>query len=130
LLSLYFIIFPFSWNFFFNYQQNIFNNQLQLHFEAKLSEYLNFFMLLLNLSTFNCQIITFLMFYLNNIKNNLNIIKKYKKFLYFFIFFTATLLTPPDVLSQFILGISIIFFYELIVILILLKNTTINKVIH
>jgi sec-independent protein translocase protein TatC len=128
IVLLYYIIFPFSWNFFFNFQQNIYNNQLHLYFEAKLSEYLNFFMLLLKLSTLNCQILTLLFIYLNNVKNNLIIIKKYKKSIYFFIFFTATLLTPPDVLSQLLLGIFIIFFYEILIILLILKSIKFNKV--
>jgi sec-independent protein translocase protein TatC len=127
IIFLYYIIFPFSWNFFFNFQQNISNNQLHLYFEAKLSEYLNFFMFLLKLSTLNCQIFTILFIYINNIKNNLNIIKKYKKFIYLFIFFTATLLTPPDVFSQLFLGMFMVFFYEIFIILIIFKNIKFNK---
>jgi len=42
--------------------------------------------------------------------------------IYFFIFFTATLITPPDVFSQLILGIFIISFYETIIILMIVKN--------
>jgi len=126
ILLLYYIIFPFSWNFFFNFQQTISNNQLHLYFEAKLSEYLNFFILLLKLSTFNCQILTLLFIYINSVKNNLIFIKKYKKFIYFFIFISATILTPPDVISQLLLGIYIIFFYETIIILIIIKNIISN----
>jgi sec-independent protein translocase protein TatC len=122
LTSLYYLIFPYCWNFFLNFQENIYNNQLHLYFEAKLSEYLSFFMLLLKLSTLNCQILALLFIYINSIKNNLIIIKKYKKIIYFFIFFTATLITPPDVFSQLILGIFIISFYETIIILMIIKN--------
>lgn len=122
LISLYYLIFPYCWNFFLNFQENIYNNQLHLYFEAKLSEYLSFFMLLLKLSTLNCQILALLFIYINSIKNNLIIIKKYKKMIYFFIFFTATLITPPDVFSQLILGIFIISFYETIIILMIVKN--------
>lgn len=127
-ISLYYLIFPFSWNFFLNFQQNLYHHHLQLHFEAKLSEYLNFFFILFKLSNLNSQILTLLFIYINNINNNLIIIKKYKKIIYFFIFITATIITPPDIFSQLFLGIFILFFYEIIIFLILIKNIIINKV--
>jgi|694.fasta_scaffold01740_20 sec-independent protein translocase protein TatC len=129
IMLLYYIIIPFSWNFFFNFQEIIFTNQLNVYFESKLSEYLTFYRNLQEISNLLCQIFTCIFIYINNIKNYLKIIKKYKKFTYFFLFLITTLVTPPDVFSQIILGSILITSYEIFIIIILYLNY-INKVIH
>jgi sec-independent protein translocase protein TatC len=129
IMLLYYIIIPFSWNFFFNFQEIIFTNQLNVYFESKLSEYLTFYRNLQEISNLLCQIFTCIFIYINNIKNYLKIIKKYKKFTYFFLFLITTLVTPPDVFSQKILGSILITSYEIFIIIILYLNY-INKVIH
>lgn len=126
ILSLYYIILPISWNFFFHFQQILSNNQLNLYFEAKLSEYLDYFMTLSKISTLICQIFTLIFIYITNNKNYLTFIKKYKKIIFFFLFILATIITPPDILSQVILGSFIIIFYEILILFILCIN--INKV--
>jgi sec-independent protein translocase protein TatC len=128
-ILLYFIILPISWNFFFNFQEINCNNQLNIYFESKLSEYLNFFTNLNKISNFTCQLFTFIFIYINNIKNYLNIIKQYKKLLFFFLFVITTLITPPDVINQLILGGLIITVYEMFIFLIIYINY-INKVNH
>jgi len=127
-LTFYFILLPVSWNFFFHFQKILSNNQLNLYFEAKLSEYLDFFMNLNQISTFICQFFTLIFIYITSIKNYLTFIKKYKKIIFFVLLILATIITPPDILSQIILGSFIIIFYEIIIISILIIN--INKVTH
>lgn len=129
IMLLYYIIIPLSWNFFFNFQEIIFSNQLNVYFESKLSEYLIFFINLHKISNISCQILTCILIYINQTKNYLKIIKKYKKIIYFFFFFLTTLITPPDIFSQIILSNIIIITYELFIIATLYYNF-INKVIH
>lgn len=129
ILLLYYIIIPLSWNFFFNFQEIGFNNQLNVYFESKLSEYLTFYKNLQKISNLLCQIFTCIYIYVNNIKNYLKIIKKYKKFIFFFLFLITTLITPPDIFSQIILGSIIISAYEIFIVIIIYFNYT-NKVNH
>ena len=129
LIFLYNIILPTSWNFFFNFQDIIFNNQLNLYFEAKLSEYLNFFINLNKLTTIVSQIFTIVFIYINNTQNYLKFKKKKKKFIFFFLFLITTLITPPDIFSQLFLGSFINIIYEIFILVSLYINL-INKVTH
>ena len=129
LIFLYNIILPTSWNFFFNFQDIIFNNQLNLYFEAKLSEYLNFFINLNKLTTIVSQIFTIVFIYINNTQNYLKFIKEKKKFIFFFFFLITTLITPPDIFSQLFLGSFINIIYEIFILVSLYINL-INKVTH
>jgi Sec-independent protein secretion pathway component TatC len=121
-ILLYFIITPLSWNFFFNFQEMVFHNQLNVYFESKLSEYLIFYKNLDKISNIFCQIFTCLFVYINQIENYLKIIKEYKKIIYFFLFFLTTLITPPDIFSQITLGSFIIISYEIFIISVLYFN--------
>lgn len=128
ILLFYFILLPISWNFFFHFQKVFSNNQLNLYFEAKLSEYLDFFMNLNQISTFICQLFTLIFIYITSIKNYLTFVKKSKKIIFFLLFILATVITPPDIFSQIILGSFIIIIYEILILSILFVN--INKVTH
>ena len=86
------------------------------YFEAKLSEYLDFFMNLNQISTFICQLFTLIFIYITSIKNYLTFIKKSKKIIFFLLFILATVITPPDLFSQIILGSMIIIIYVLLII--------------
>jgi Sec-independent protein secretion pathway component TatC len=121
-ILLYFIITPLSWNFFFNFQEMVFHNQLNVYFESKLSEYLIFYKNLDKISNIFSQIFTCLFVYINQIENYLKIIKEYKKIIYFFLFFLTTLITPPDIFSQITLGSFIIISYEIFIISVLYFN--------
>lgn len=129
IIFLYYIILPISWNFFFNFQDIISNNQLNLYFEAKLSEYLNFFVTLHKLSSLLSQIFTIIFIYINSNQNYLKFIKEKKKIIFFFLFLITTLITPPDVFSQLILGSFINIIYEIFIVISLYINL-ISKVNH
>jgi len=126
IVILYKLILPWSWNFFLSFQQTLSNNKLQLYFEARLWEYLSFFIKLYNISIINCQFIILIFLYINSIKKKLNFIKNFRKFIYFLIFSISALITPPDILSQMVLSLITIIIYETILFLIILKNKIIN----
>jgi sec-independent protein translocase protein TatC len=117
-----------SWNFFFHFQQILSNEQLNLYFEAKLSEYLKFFITLSHVSTLISQVFTIIFLYIKNMTNYLKFIKKNKKLIFFIFILLATIITPPEVFSQLIVGSFIVICYEIIVIIILFLN--VNKVIR
>ena len=112
----------FKLEFFFNFQEMVFHNQLNVYFESKLSEYLIFYKNIDKISNIFCQIFTCLFVYINQIENYLKIIKEYKKIIYFFLFFITTLITPPDIFSQITLGSFIIISYEIFIISVLYFN--------
>jgi len=122
IILLYYLILPISWNFFFNFQEIIFINQLNVYFESKLSEYLNFFNNLIKISNLLCQIFTLTFIYINHIKNYLKVIKNYKKLIFFLLFVLITLITPPDIFSQLLLGSIILLIYETFIIITLYIN--------
>jgi sec-independent protein translocase protein TatC len=109
------VLFPFSWNFFLSFQNFDILKSIMLHFEAKLSEYLTFYITFYYICILYFQIFVFLILVFDYLKNEIIIIKRFRKFLYYFFVIFSTLVTPPDVSSQLILSISIIFSYEILV---------------
>ena len=119
-----FILVPITWNFFLSFQDIISSKFIKLHFEAKLNEYLTFYILIYYLCMLYCQIFTILFFFLNSASNKTQIIKKFRKLYYYFFFVFSTIICPPDVFSQIFISGLIILVYELIVFIILIINET------
>lgn len=117
-----FMLVPITWNFFLSFQELVSSKFIKLHFEAKLNEYLDFYILIYYLSAFYCQIFTILFFFLNSVNNKTETIKKFRKLYYYFFVVFSTVICPPDVFSQVFISSFIILFYELIVFSLLLKN--------
>ena len=109
------VLFPFSWEFFLSFQNFAILKSLTLHFEAKLIEYLTFYITFYYISVLYFQIFVVLVLIFDYLKNELLIIKRFRKFLYYFFVIFSTLVTPPDVSSQLILSISIAVGYEILV---------------
>ena len=107
-----YILIPLTWNFFFSFKSL---NTIKLHFEAKLNEYLNFYISFYYLCILYCQIFTILIFFFFFTKINSLIIKKFRKIHYYFLILLTTLLSPPEILSQIIVSLILIFFYELFI---------------
>jgi sec-independent protein translocase protein TatC len=104
------LLLPITLNFFLSFQE------LNLHFEAKICEYLNFYMLLYYTCIFSCQIFIFLVIFLDSsIKNGLKRIKNFRRVFYLMFVIFATLLTPPDLISQIILSFICIVVYEFLI---------------
>lgn len=116
------VLLPISWNFFLSFQFFTNLDSLNLHFEAKLNEYLNFYILFYQICTLYCQLFVGLLFFFEFIGVNLNVIRNFRKIFYYFFIFFSTLITPPDVISQILFSISLILVYELIMFLKLLIN--------
>jgi sec-independent protein translocase protein TatC len=115
-------IVPFSWSFFLSFQET--NDILQpasFFFEARIIEYLNYFINLYYICLINCQILALLILFLNNISEKIGTIKTFRKLFYFIFIVFSTITTPPDVVSQIIMSLSLIAIYELLIFLKYLK---------
>jgi len=107
-------IFPTSWHFFLKFQKYLSFQSLTFYFEIKLNEYLAFYRSIYYLCSLVFQIVVVFFIFLDLFKNNLLIIKKFRKVFYFIFFIFSTFLTPPEVVYQLTTGICIIIIYELI----------------
>lgn len=117
-IVLNYVLLPFSWSFFLSFQSL---TSFNLYFEAKLNEYLNFYIFFYYICTFYCQIFVVLAFFFDYINTNLDLIKKFRKFFYYIFVFFSTLVTPPDVISQIVFSFIIIVIYELLIIFSIFK---------
>jgi len=118
----HFVLVPITWKFFLSFQDIISSKFVQLHFEAKLTEYLTFYILIYYLCVFYCQIFTIFFFFFNYVNNKIKVIKKFRKLFYYFFVIFSTLVSPPDVFSQIFISGLVILIYELLVFSFLLKT--------
>ena len=116
-------ILPACWNFFLSFQKTIVNNSVNLYFEAKINEYLKFYINLYSMCNLSCQMFMIIILFLVYIKGNLKLIKKFRKIFYLAFVIFATIITPPDVMTQLILSSSMICFYEALIFSVLFKNS-------
>lgn len=115
-------LFPFSWDFFLSFQDFAALKFLTLHFESKLNEYVGFYTTFHYICVFYFQIFVLLVIFFDYIKDELETVKILRKFFYYFFIIFSTLVTPPDVFSQFILSLGIILSYEILMFFIITKN--------
>nr|AHX24936.1 sec-independent protein translocase [Nannochloropsis oceanica] len=107
----YEIFLRYCWKFFNSFQLNAEDNLVSIHLETRIADYLNFFIetfLLLNI-----VLHIFLVFILFLYRITLNYIIQYRKFFYLAFFLFATLITPPDIVSQIIVGFIFFMSFEI-----------------
>lgn len=109
------ILFPISLHFFLSFQSFNTFKYLHLHFEAKLNEYLNFYIMFYYICAFYCQIFVIFCLFVDYINTDRKLIRRFRKLFYYLFIFFSTLVTPPDVISQILVSISLIFVYELLI---------------
>ena len=112
-------LFPILIDFFLSYQLN--NN---FYFEAKIDEYLKFYKKVYLNSFIQFQLIAVLFLILNIIKKYYKhqIFIKNRKNIYFTCLLIATILTPPDILSQIFVCFFLLNTFEIFIFWILLKK--------
>ena len=108
LFSSYLIV-PFGWNFFLSFQL-----QQGFYFEARISEYFNFYSNAYFVCLVYCQFLAAFFVFLADIQQNYLYIKKYRKFYYYLFLICSTLLTPPDIISQILTTFVLTLVYEII----------------
>ena len=110
-LSNYLLI-PLTWYFFLSFKPYFFSKII--YFEAKLNEYLNFYIYVYFFCFTYCQAFALFFLFLQNTSNDFFIkIKKLRK-LYYYIFVFFSTLVSPEIITQILLSLSLTFIYELV----------------
>lgn len=117
-----FLIVPITWDFFFSFQELFSSKFVNLHFEAKLTEYLEFYVVIYYVCAVYFQAFTILFFFLNYINDKTKVIRKFRKVYYYFFVIFSTLISPPDLISQFVISLFLIFVYEVFIFFIIVKS--------
>jgi len=92
---------------------------INLYFEGKLNEYVEFYITSCILFFFISQLVITVFFFSSKIKNISLIVKYYRKIVYVLFLILATIFTPPDVFSQLLIFSLSQFFYELLIFLLI-----------
>ena len=122
-ICIYYIFIPYIWNYFCSFDNNLLQGPLGLHFEAKLNEYIHFLISVYFFTNFSSQLFFWLyLLILNYNPYDLIFINKSRRYSYLLIFIFASIVTPPDVISQLAIAIPLLFFYEFIIITFLFDN--------
>lgn len=113
---LYYVIIPFSWEFFLSFQEN--KNGIQpisFFFEAKAVEYLHHFINLYYLCLINCQFLAVLVVILTSLNSQSRQTKKFRKLFYLIFIIFSTIISPPDIFSQLFISSGLIIIYEILI---------------
>jgi len=121
LALLYLLILPISWNFFLNLQNTINNSHINFFFEAKLNEYLIYMASIFNICLLNTLLIGILFGLVHNTSNLKNFILNKRKSIYLLFFIIASIITPPDIISQTFLGGTSILLFEIYIYFLILN---------
>ena len=113
---------PVMWEFFLSFQNTLTKQLFNVHFEAKIAEYLDFFIKTCHGCNLQFQLLVCLVLFLSYFSVNKNSIRKNRKSFYFLFLLIATMLSPPDLISQSLICLSLILFFEFIVLVCLLLN--------
>lgn len=118
IITTYVFVIPLSLDFFLSFQHktNI-SSSFSFFFEAKISEFFSFVIQTYKICFLSFQFIGGGIFLMNNLITKIKIkkIKIFRKIVYFFFYLFSTLITPPDVISQVILGSGLILIYEIFI---------------
>lgn len=85
---------------------------INFYFEAKISDYLIFYIELYSNCFFSFQCFLLIIILSNQMSNNIKLLKVSRKYMYLLILLLSTLTTPPDILSQLCLFIILIAGFE------------------
>lgn len=103
------IIIQLSWEFFSTYTKNF--NSIQLIFDPQLKNYLIYIYKISIIINIGYPILLILNLILSS--TQIKTLTKHRRIIYFIAFISATLLTPPDIISQTLIAIFILIFYEI-----------------
>lgn len=118
--SVYKIVLPYCWTFFSGFELNYVNSGVNLQLETRLREYLDFFIQLLY--SLNITINFCLFFSIFLFRFPISTLTKLRKIIYFLCFIVATIITPPDIISQIFIGAILATLYEFFLFSLLLTH--------
>jgi len=109
----YYLIFPLAWQFFMSFETTASAGTLAIVMEPKVNEYLSLVMKLIFAFGLSFQLPVVLMLMARAGMVTSKGLAEKRKYAVVLTFATAALLTPPDIFSQFGLGIPILLLYEI-----------------
>jgi len=115
----YYVVMPAAWQFFASFETfRLDNNILPIQLEAKVDDYLSLTMSLIFAFglCFQMPVVLALLAKIGIVSSK-SLVNK-RRYAIVFIFAVAAVLTPPDILSQLLLGIPLILLYELSILLV------------
>lgn len=124
LFSIYLLnnyILSYIWYFFLSFNTE-FTYNVDIFFESKITEYVYFYKRLYYLFILISQFFGLIFITIECVANKLKFILKTRKLFYLFFLITATILTPSDILSQLFLMFSFVWFFEILILLSILKT--------
>jgi sec-independent protein translocase protein TatC len=107
-------LFPISWDFFLSFKKLDTLKTFSLYFEAKLIEYIMFYIKFYYLCFLYFQIFLFPILLFTRVKYPFYVYKNFRKFLYYLCLIFSTSITPPDIFSQLSLSMFLIIFCEIL----------------
>ncbi len=117
-ILLFKFVVPFSWKFFLSFQDSSTNGQsISLFFEAKMNEYLQYFVRLYYICLASCQFLALLTVILTSLSKRLKAVRTFRRLFYLTFVVFSTIITPPDILSQLCVCSVLIFTYEFMIFL-------------
>lgn len=122
-LATYFLILPVAWEFFLGFEATGTHDIVNIHLEAKISEYLDlsarlFFVVGL---LFQYPIVLLILIHLSILTKEWMISKR--KFFCLVSFVVAALFSPPDIFSQVMIAVPLLLFYETAIFMLVLEQS-------
>lgn len=113
-------VLPYIWDFFLSFNTDS-SYSVDIFFEAKITEYFNFYKKMYFIAIIFSQVFGVIFFVIEFITDKLRFVLKTRKLFYVFFLIIATLLTPSDVFSQLTFVFWLFCFFEIILVFIFLK---------
>lgn len=108
----YFVVMPMAWKFFLGFESMGGANQLAIELEARVSEYLDLVIKLILAFGLSFQVPIVLLLLAKIGVLTVDSLQKNRKYAIVATFVIAALITPPDIISQIVLGTPMILLYE------------------
>lgn len=106
------MLLPITYDFFLSFQHKS-TETLNIFFEPKMDEYISFLLSLYSQSYICFQLVLIIIISLEYTNTSLIMIKSLKKFVYIVILLIATVITPPEILSQMIIFMFLVLSIEI-----------------
>jgi sec-independent protein translocase protein TatC len=110
------------YEFFINFQTT-YSKTVQVYFEAQVTDYVNMYCLNSYLVNILSQILLLILLYLNNIRDkSAAFVKKTRKVFYSIFLIQATIITPPEIMSQIFVWLILVLSFEIVIVAIIFRN--------
>lgn len=111
----YYLFAPLMWKFFVDFQNTLTKELLNVHFEARITEYLEFYIKICYHCNLQFQVLVCLILFFSYFKTSKHFIKNYRKTWYLLFLLLGTIITPPEIISQIAVFCVLIILFETVI---------------